>query len=418
MPSHPLRTRAFALLFAGQTLSLAGDAAVPVALTLAVYQATGSSGTLALVLTCALIPKVLLLPLGGVIGDRFDPRTVALVTNAVRAAGQIFVGLELLGADPRIWQIAVAEAVGGIAGAFSMPTAAPLVRGTVDDSQLLRANALIASVNGAVRLGGPALGGTLVLTAGAGWAFLLDGASFAACAALLAAIRVRRVRVPHSSVLADLKEGWSEVRARDWYWSTLIAHGVWNGAAAVLATLGPAVIVGARGDEGAWVTLMQVGSAGVLAGSLLAGRAKPRRPVLVSTLGLATYALPLALLAASAPAWATITSYGLALTGLGYLGPVWDTSVMSAVPEQVLARVTSYDWLISIAAMPLGYVLAPLAASAVGPGLPLGVAAAAVLTACLATAALPGVRHFVTEPDPGAAQGAEAAPKALTPTPS
>lgn len=164
----PLRTRAFALLFAGQTLSLAGDAAVPVALTLAVYQATGSSGALALVLTCALIPKVLLLPLGGVIGDRFDPRTVALATNTVRAAGQIFVGLELLGKDPHIWQIAVAEAVGGIAGAFSMPTAAPLVRGTVDDSQLLRANALIASVNGAVRLGGPALGGTLVLTAGPG----------------------------------------------------------------------------------------------------------------------------------------------------------------------------------------------------------------------------------------------------------
>ncbi|MCX5399280.1 MFS transporter [Streptomyces sp. NBC_00102] len=411
MPSHPLRTRSFALLFAGQTLSLAGDAAVPVALTLAVYRATGSSGALALVLTCALVPKVLLLPLGGVIGDRFDPRTVALVTNAVRAAGQIFVGLQLLGGHPHLWQIAAAEAVGGVAGAFSLPTAAPLVRGTVDDSQLLRANALMASVNGAVRLGGPALGGTLVLTVGAGWAFLLDGASFAACAALLAAIRVRRVRILHSPVLADLKEGWSEVRARDWYWSTLIAHGVWNGAAAVLATLGPAMTVGTHGDgEGTWVTLMQVGSAGVLAGSLLAGRARPRRPVLVSTLGLSTYALPLALLAASAPAWATAAAYGLALTGLGYLGPVWDTSVMSAVPEKTLARVTSYDWLISIAAMPLGYVLAPLAASAVGPGLPLGVAAAAVLVSCLATAALPGVRHFETAPGPGAPRAPEVAP--------
>ncbi|MGW1462971.1 MFS transporter [Streptomyces sp. NPDC002308] len=398
MSTHPLRTRSFALLFAGQTLSLAGDAAVPVALTLAVYAATGSSGALALVLSCALVPKMLLLPLGGVAGDRFDPRTVALVTNVVRAAGQAFVGLELLDGHPHLWQIAAAEAVGGAAGAFAMPTTSPLVRGTVDEAQLLRANALIASANGVVRLGGPAVGGTLVLTAGPGWAFLFDGASFAVCAALLAAIRVRRVRVPHSSITRDLKEGWSEVRARDWYASTLIAHGVWNGAAATLAALGPSVVIGEPGGQGAWVTLMQTGAAGLLAGSLLAGRARLRRPLLVSTLGLATYALPLALLAASAPSWATVTSYGFALAGLGFLGPVWDTSVMSAIPEQVLARVTSYDWLISIATMPLGYVLAPLAASVTGPGLPLGVAAAAVLATCLATAARPSVRHFTDTP--------------------
>ncbi|WP_327268481.1 MFS transporter [Streptomyces sp. NBC_01218] len=400
MPSHPLRTRAFVLLFAGQTLSLAGDAAVPVALTLAVYGATGSSAALALVLTCALIPQVLLLPLGGVVGDRFDPRTVAVATNVVRAAGQTFVGLELLGGQPHVWQIAAAEAVGGIAGAFSMPTTSPLVRAVVGPSHLMRANALIASVRGAVRLGGPALGGTLVLTVGPGWAFLLDGAGFTACAALLVAVRVPRVRVPHSSVLGDLKEGWSEVRARDWYWSTLIAHGVWNGAAAVLATLGSSMIVGEHGGRGAWVTLVQTGAVGILVGSLLAGRARPRRPVLASTLGLALYALPLALLAASAPFWATVASYGAALVGLGYLGPVWDTSVMSAVPEQVLARVTSYDWLISIAAMPLGYALAPLAASAVGPEIPLAVASAAVLTACLTPAALPGVRRFEAAPAP------------------
>ncbi|WP_189544238.1 MFS transporter [Streptomyces gelaticus] len=391
---HPLRTRAFRLLFIGRTLSLLGDAVIPTALSLAVYLATGSTGALALVLGCAMVPKLLLLPLGGVVGDRFNARTVALTTDLVRCATQLFVGAELLGGSPALWQIALAEAIGGAAGAFAMPTASPLIRGTVAESGLLRANSLMAVVNSSTRLGGPALAGALILTAGPGWAFVLDGATFAASAALLAAVEVRHVPVPRRSLFTDLKEGWGEVRGRDWYWTSLIAHAVWNGAAAVLMTVGPALFVRELGGEGVWIALLQTGAVGLLLGSLLAGRARPRRPVLTANLGLATYALPLGLLAAHAPVALTIAAYGVAQAGLGFLGPVWDTSVQSAVPAHALARVTSYDWLLSLGAMPLGYALAPLAASAWGAEVPLAVAAVAVGAACLGTAAVPGVRRF------------------------
>ncbi|MFF2957381.1 MFS transporter [Streptomyces sp. NPDC057963] len=391
---HPLRTRAFRLLFIGRSLSLLGDAAIPTALSLAVYLATGSTGALALVLGCAMVPKLLLLPLGGVAGDRFNARTVALTTDLVRCATQLFVGAELLGGSPALWQIAVAEAIGGAAGAFAMPTVSPLIRGTVAESGLLRANSLMAVVNSATRLGGPALAGALILTAGPGWAFVLDGASFAVSAALLSAVKVGHVPIPRRSLLTDLKEGWSEVRGRDWYWTSLIAHAVWNGAAAVLMTLGPALFVREPGGKGVWIALLQAGAVGLLLGSLLAGRARPRRPVLVANLGLATYALPLGLLAAHAPAAPAIAAYGLAQAGLGFLNPVWETSVQSAVPAHALARVTSYDWLLSLGAMPLGYALAPLAASAWGAEVPLAAAAVAVGAACLATAAVPGVRRF------------------------
>ncbi|MFB7187514.1 MFS transporter [Streptomyces sp. NPDC056178] len=391
---HPLRTRAFRLLFIGRTLSLLGDAAIPTALSLAVYLATGSTGALALVLGCAMVPKLLLLPLGGVVGDRFNARTVALTTDLVRCATQLFVGAELLGGSPALWQIAVAEAIGGAAGAFAMPTVSPLIRGTVPESGLLRANSLMAVVNSATRLGGPALAGALILTAGPGWAFVLDGASFAVSAALLSAMKTRHIPIPRRSLVSDLKEGWSEVRGRDWYWTSLIAHAVWNGAAAVLMTVGPALFVHELGGKGVWVALLQTGAAGLLLGSLLAGRARPRRPILIANLGLATYALPLGLLAVHAPAAVTIAAYGVAQAGLGFLNPVWETAVQSAVPAQALARVTSYDWLLSLGAMPLGYTLAPLAASAWGAEVPLAVAAVAVGAACLATAAVPGVRRL------------------------
>lgn len=391
---HPLRTRSFRLLFIGRSLSMLGDSAIPAALTLAVYLATHSTGALALVLACAMVPKLLLLPLGGVMGDRFNARTIALTTDLVRCVTQLFVGVELLSGAPALWQIAVAEALGGAAGAFAMPTVSPLIRGTVAKSGLQRANSLMAVVNSATRIGGPTVAGALVFTAGPGWAFVLDGASFAVSAALLSAITVQHVPIPRSTLLSDLKEGWGEVRSRDWYWTSLITHAIWNGAAAVLLTLGPALFLHDLGGKGAWLAFLQTGAVGLLLGSLLSGRARPSRPILVANLGLAVYALPLCLLAAHAPVAVSIAAYGISQAGLGYLNPVWETVVQSTVPPHALARVTSYDWLLSLGAMPLGYALAPFAASAWGAEVPLAAAGVAVGAACLATAAVPGVRGF------------------------
>ncbi|MFD9031220.1 MFS transporter [Streptomyces sp. NPDC059567] len=391
---HPLRTRSFRLLFTGRTLSLLGDAAIPAALAIAVWDATGSSSALALVLACAMVPKLLLLPVGGVVGDRFNARTVALTTDLVRCGTQLLVGAQLLSGAPSLWVIAAAEVLGGAAGAFSMPTGSPLVTGTVAPEALQRANAAMGIARSATRIGGPALAGTLILTAGAGWAFVLDAATFAISALLLLAVRVERVPIPRRSLRADLREGWQEVRSRDWYWTSLVGHGAWNGAAAVLMTLGPSIALGQLGGKGVWWALLQTGAVGLLLGSLLAHRVRPRRPVLTANLGLATYALPLLLLALPAPAPVTIAAYGIAQAGLGFLSPVWETAVQQAIPAHALARVTSYDWLLSLAAMPLGYVLAPLAASAWGPEVPLIAAAVVVGGCCLGTALVPGVRKF------------------------
>ncbi|MED7953676.1 MFS transporter [Streptomyces sp. BE303] len=392
--THPLRLRDFRLLFLGRAVSTLGDAVVPAALAIAITRATGSSSALALVLGCAMVPRLFLLPLGGVVGDRFDPRLIALTTDLVRAAAQILVGLELLGGEPRLAHIAVAEAVGGIASAFAMPTASPLIAATVEGPLRMRANALLASATNAARLGGPALAGLLVFTAGAGWAFVLDGASFLVSAALMSRLRVRHTPGGRRPLRADLAEGWSELRARDWYWTSLIGHGVWNGASAVLLTLGPLIAAQRLGGDGVWIAMTQAAAFGVLAGSLIAGRVRPRQPVLVANLGLALYALPLTALAVSAPAPVTVTAYALAMTGLGFLNPVWQTVVQQEFPAQVLARVTSYDWLLSLAAAPLGYTLAPLAADAWGSTGPLLVTAALVALACAGTAAVPGVRRI------------------------
>ena len=91
-----------------------------------------------------------------------------------------------------------------------------------------------------------------------------------------------------------------------------------------------------------------------------------------------------------------MVAYGIALTSLGFLNPVWETAVQHSVPAPVLARVTAYDWLLSLAAQPLGYAVAPLLATAWSPTIPLLIAAVLVAAACLGTAAVPGVRQLRT----------------------
>ncbi|MGW4501092.1 MFS transporter [Micromonospora sp. NPDC004336] len=396
---HPLRRRSFRLLFLGRTVSAVGDAVVPAALALAVLRATGSTGALAVVLACAMLPRLLLLPLGGVLADRLDARRVAILADLVRCLSQLVVGLQLLG-QASLGVIAVASAVGGAAAAFALPTASPLVAGTVEASQRQQANALLGVTANASRLAGPALAGALIWAAGPGWAFVLDAATFALSALLLTVVRVHHVPVPRRSILADLAHGWREVRSRDWLWTSLIGHGVWNGAAAVLTTLGPAIAVRRLGGEDVWVLMLQAGAVGMLAGALLAARIRPRRPVLLANLGLAGYAVPLILLAAAAPAPLVVAAYGTALAALGYLNPVWETVVQGQIPPPVLARVASYDWLVSLAAMPVGYALAPITARAWGDSVPLLVAGALVLVACAGTAAVPGVRRVTDTPAP------------------
>ena len=87
--------------------------------------------------------------------------------------------MELLGGDPSLTTVVVASALGGTASAFAIPTASPLVAGTVEPADRQRANALMGITANTSRLAGPALAGALIWAAGPGWAFILDGASFA-----------------------------------------------------------------------------------------------------------------------------------------------------------------------------------------------------------------------------------------------
>jgi hypothetical protein len=120
--AHPLRQRNFRILFAGRVVDALGDAVSPVALTLAVVTATRSSAGLAVILVCGMLPRVALLPVGGVVVDRLGARRVALTSDVVSGLGQLAIGLLLLAGHLAIAPVAVAAA---ISGAASWPACPP-----------------------------------------------------------------------------------------------------------------------------------------------------------------------------------------------------------------------------------------------------------------------------------------------------
>ncbi|MDO0927090.1 hypothetical protein QQY24_17340 [Streptomyces sp. TG1A-8] len=143
---------------------------------------------------------------------------------------------------------------------------------------------------------------------------------------------------------------------------------------------------------------------GTVAGAGLAARVRVGRPVLVAVVCTFPAAVPLALLGARAPLWLIAAAMFGAGVASDVFGVLWATTVQREIPEQVLSRVSSYDWFGSLALAPLGLLLAGPVAAAVGTGRALAGCAALVVLATSAALLSPQVRALRggTEPPSGA----------------
>ncbi|WP_182904432.1 MFS transporter [Microbispora sp. H13382] len=387
-----------ARLVAGRTVAALATALIPTGLTLAVIRVTGSALDLGVVLAAEMLPMLLLLPVGGVMADRFAPRRVILVADLVRCAAQVALGALLLLGHPGVPVMAGLAALTGAAVAFGVPAVSPLVAGVVPAERRLRVNAHIGVASGLAQITGPALAGGLTLWLGPGWSFLLTGVLFAGSAVTLGGlVTAPRPVTRRDRFLGELREGWREARRHRWFLVSVAGHGVWHLGAGVLLTLGPVIAVRSLGGEAVWVVVAQAGTAATLLGVFVAPRLPIRRPLAVAAVGAAVYACPLVAFALPAPTPIVIAAYVVAMAGVGMLTPLWETVVQQRVEPHALGRVDSFDVLISYAARPLGLAAAaPLAAWA-GAAAPLLVSAALVAAVNLAVLALPEVRRRTTE---------------------
>ena len=391
-----LSHREFRLLFLGQTASTIGDRIVAVALALYVTR-IGSPTEVGLVLAAHALPLVGFVLIGGVWADRLPRHRVMLATDAVRAALHAALAALILGGVVQVWEIVVIEACFGTAEAFFRPAYTGLIPQTVPLEQLQPAKAAASMVETAAGFVGPALATALVFGVGAGWAFAADAATFVVSAAFLAPMRPeRRGELPaRASVVSELREGWGAVRARSWVWATIAAFAVEILCSfAPWQTLGPTVAGKVHGSRAVFGVLAAVQGAGTMAGSLIGFRWRPTHPLRAGMLlALATPAATAAF-ALGVPLAALVPVYLVGGAGIALFLVWWETALAERIPPHLLSRVTAYDWMGSLALLPLGYLLAGPLAVALGARSVLLAGTAIAFTALLSSLAVPGVRRL------------------------
>jgi len=399
-----LRHRDFRLLWLAQSTSVIGDRIVTVALALFVIDLTGNATDLGLVLSAHALPMVAFLLIGGVWADRLPRHRVMVATDLARFALHALLAVLIFTDAVHIWQIVVIEMLFGTAEAFFRPAAAGLLPQTVPESEIQEANAVTTTFSNIAEFVGPALATALVLGVGAGTAFAVDAASFLVSAAFLIRVRPRRRAVaetvmPRATVWLELRQGFREVRARSWVWATLLAFCVALFVGfAPWAVLGPTVATEQYSSIGFYGLVTAALGAGTIAGSLIGIRWRPRHPMRLAMLAILLWPVAMILFAAGVTLVVVTPAFVIAGAGVALFDVWWLTALAERIPADKLSRVTSYDWMVSLGLMPLGYLLAgPLAGAFGAEEVLLGGSAVALLA--LAMGLLPAETRMLERID-------------------
>ena len=387
-----LHERSFARYLASVTVSTLGSGMATVALAFAVLDFGGATD-LGIVLLAREIPMVVFLLLGGVFADRLPRRAILVGCDLLKGTAQAATAALLFTGHANVWSVGLLQAVFGVAAAFSRPATTGIVKEAVSDERLQEGNALLSLARSVLSIAGPAIGALIVAVGGAAGAIAADSVSFFASAALIASMHLApTVRMVSKSIVGDLREGWHEFVERSWVVAMVISFGLFQLTYfPALLVLGPLVAKEELGGAGAWGTILAVESAGAVLGGLFALRVKFDRPlvacqllVLPSGVLLATIAVPLPL------AVIALTAF---VTGIGFSfgDTLWMTALQRYVPEHALSRISSFDWLGSVALNPLGYVLIGPLAAAFGTSEMLLIAGILNIAVCIGIVLVPSV---------------------------
>ncbi|MFJ3905611.1 MFS transporter [Streptomyces sp. NPDC090025] len=361
--------RNYLLLTAAAIITNVGTHGALIAAAFAVIQSGGDGGDVGLVAMARTLPLVFFLLIGGAVADRVPRHRVMVAANALNCVSQALFAVLVLTGRAELWHMMVLTALCGTGQAFFNPAAEGMLLSSVDGEQVSRAFALFRMALSGAGIGGAALGGAMVAAVGPGWVLAVDAAAFALAGALRAFLDVRQVadRSPGGGLLADLRDGWREVIGRPWLWSIVAQFSIVVAlVGAAESVYGPLVARDELGGARPWGIALAAFGVGTLGGALLMARWKPRRLLLVGTLGVFPIALPSAALAVPLDVWGLSAAMFVSGVAIEIFGVSWMTTLHQEIPEEKLSRVSAYDWFGSTAMLPLSTALAGPAESLMG----------------------------------------------------
>lgn len=333
------------------------------------YRLTHSEWLLGATWFCSQVPVFVLGPVGGLAADRYSRHRIVLLTQSAAMCQAFALAVLTLGGWIQPWHILVLATLLGVVYAFDMPGRQALLIHLAAREDLLNAIALNSAAFNLARLLGPALAGVLVARYGEGVCFALNGASFVAVLASLAAMRLPAAAAHgRQSPLAHLKDGF-----RYAYQSRPVRTLLGLVGAASIAGM-PAIVlmpffadeIYGRGSQGLGFLMGAMGL-GAVAGTLwLAGRGRTSELPQVIFASSVTLGAALALFAVS-------PSYYLALVLMPAVGfsvmrqnASANTLIQTLIPDCYRGRVMALYAMMVVGLGPFGSLAAGALAQRIG----------------------------------------------------
>jgi predicted MFS family arabinose efflux permease len=372
---RPLRHRDFAVLWIGMTVSMIGDGIYYIAIAWQVYDLSNTPAALAVVGIAWTLPQVLFTLASGVLSDRLDRRKVMIAGDLIRLVALAAICALSVTGNITIPLLIALVAAYGTGQAVFQPSFNAIVPMIVPGDLLVEANSLGQIVRPiGMSLIGPVIGGLLIGAVGPGWAFGVDAATFAFSAVMILLIRTQgraaRDSEDASSPWQDLVEGIRFTRQERWLFvgllgalvSLLAAWGPWE-------TLVPFVV---RNDLGGSATdlglVFGAGGVGSLAAALVVGQRGrlPRKAITTMYLAWAIALFAMVGFGIAHAVWQAMLVALVSESSLTVLIVIWYTVMQRLVPPDLLGRVSSLDWMMTTAGVPLSFAIVGPAAAAFG----------------------------------------------------
>ncbi len=357
------------LFLASQTLSLFGSSLVQYAIMWYITLKTQSGVMMTIAIVCGFLPTFFLSPFAGVWADRFNRKTLIILSDSIIAMSTLIVAILFLTGYDFLWLFFAVSAIRALGTAIHTPVVGAIMPQLVPEDQLTRVNALYGSIISFVMLLSPILSGVFLTIATIETILFID--VFTAAAAIMVLLlflqvptHAKALTQQTDSYFSDMRNGFAYIKNHDYIKNYFVFCAFFFILVAPAAFLTPLQVTRSFGDDVWRLTAIEITfSIGMMVGGVIMaswGGLKNK----VHTMTLASL-----IIGACTFAFGVITNFWIYLFVMSLVGiamPIFNTPATVLLQEKVevdfLGRVFGFFGMISSSMMPLGMLMfGPLA---------------------------------------------------------